>query len=113
MTYQSISTILGLVIAGIIFNLLRRDHLHSRHVFWWISVALVIVLLGVFPQIINYFAGYLHIGYPPILLLIVAIGFILIKMLSIDLQQSRQERKIRRLTQQLALLEQAQRSKDT
>jgi len=39
------------------------------------------------------------------LLIVVGIGLILIKMLTLDLKRSEQERKIRALTQRLAILE--------
>jgi hypothetical protein len=46
------------------------------------------------------------VSYPPILAVVVGLGLVLIKMLTMDVERSRQERKIRRLTQQLAILEQ-------
>jgi hypothetical protein len=110
MTYQHLSALFGLAITGLIFYLLRRDHLHTRHVFWWLAVATAIAVFGIYPQLVDHMAQFLKIGYPPILVLVVAIGFILVKLLTIDLQQAQHERKIRRLTQQLALLEEQQRN---
>jgi len=47
----------------------------------------------------------LGIHYPPTLLIVIGMGLILIKMLTMDLKRSEQERKIRALTQRLAILE--------
>lgn len=105
MTYQWTSASLGLVIAAVIFFLIRRDHLHSHHAVWWLAVAGLIAVLGVFPRLVDTLAGYLKINYPPTLLFIAGLALLLIKVISIDIQQSRQERKIRRLTQYMALLE--------
>jgi hypothetical protein len=47
----------------------------------------------------------LGVHYPPTLLIVIGMGLILIKMLTMDLKRSEQERKIRALTQRLAILE--------
>lgn len=104
-TYQYTSALLGISLAAIIFILIRRDHLHSRHAAWWFVVAIAVMLLGLFPTFINPIADILGISYPPSLLFLLGMGLLLLKMLMIDLHHSHLERKCRRLTQQLALLE--------
>lgn len=111
MTYQTTSAVLGLTIAALIFFLVRRDHLHSHHAVWWLAVATAIAVLGFFPKLVDAAARYLDVAYPPTLLFIIGLGFLMVKVLSIDIQQSRQERRIRRLVQRIALLEQELRKK--
>jgi hypothetical protein len=55
--------------------------------------------------LIDFIAGKFGIAYPPILAVVVGVGLVLVKMLTMDLDRSRQEQKIRRLTQRLAILE--------
>ncbi len=105
MTYQITSALLGLTIAFGILFLVRRDHLHGTYAVWWLGVAVIAMLLGLFPQITNWLAIRTGVGYPPILALVLGFGLLLIKMLTMDLERSRQERQIRRLAQRLALLE--------
>jgi hypothetical protein len=105
MSYQLTSTILGISIAGIILWLIRRDHLHSRHALWWLIVAVMIIILGIFPTIIDWLAGHVGVNYPPTLLFLLGLALILIKVLSIDIHQSQLERNQRRLAQRLAILE--------
>jgi len=105
MSYQLTSAIIGLILAGTILWLIRRDHLHTRHATWWLIMAFMIMILGIFPPIIDVVAVYLGVNYPPTLIFVLGIGMILIKVLSIDIEQSKSERKIRRLAQRLALLE--------
>lgn len=105
MTYQITSALLGLTIAFGILFLVRRDHLHGPYAVWWLGVAVIAMLLGLFPQITNWLAIRTGIGYPPILAIVLGFGLLLIKMLTMDLERSRQERQIRRLAQRLALLE--------
>lgn len=113
LSYHITSALLGLSIAGIILFLIRRDHLHSRHALWWLWIAFMILILSIFPRIIDIFAGFLGINYPPTLIFILGIGMLLVKVLGIDIHQSELERRQRRLTQRLALIEEENRHNAT
>lgn len=104
-SYQWTSAILGLSIAAMILILIRRDHLQTHHVGWWLLIAGLIAFLGVFPYVLDRIAFYVNINYPPTLLFIIGMGMLLVKILKVDIYQSQQERKMRRLVQRLALLE--------
>lgn len=105
MTYQLTSMALGLALAAMILFLMRRDHLHGPYALWWIGVAVMVAVLGFFPNLFDAIAAWLGISYPPILAVVLGFGLVLIKMLTMDLDRSRQERRIRRLAQRLAMLE--------
>jgi hypothetical protein len=104
-SYQLVTSILGLGIASTIIILIRRDHLHTHHAGWWLLVAFSVAGLGFIPSLVDQFAEYLNINYPPTLILTAGLGLLLLKVLTIDIAQSRQERTIRRLIQRIALLE--------
>jgi hypothetical protein len=106
MTGQITAGAIGVLLAGAILYLVRRDHLHGSYALWWLAVAVVILLLGVFPPVIDWLGSVTGIYYPPVLPIIVGIGMILIRMLKMDIDRSQQERQLRRLTQKLAILEQ-------
>lgn len=103
--YLLITSTLGIFTALFIFWLIRKDHLHIKFAFWWIIVAILSAIIGVFPAVIDVFSSWLGISYPPILAVTFAISFIFIKMLLTDIEQSKQQIKIIRLTQRLGLLE--------
>jgi hypothetical protein len=105
MSYQLTSAILGVFLASAILWLIRRDYLHTRHASWWLVVAFLVVLLGLFPQMVDFVAAQLGISYPPTLVFILGMGMILIKVINIDLHQSYLETRMRRLAQRLAILE--------
>ena len=105
MNYQITTAVIGLLIASTILYLVRRDHLHGPYAYWWLLVAGATVVLGARPSIIDYVARLLGIAYAPTLLFAVVIGMMLIKMLQGDIERSRHERKIRRLAQHLAILD--------
>ncbi|MBL4661408.1 MAG: DUF2304 domain-containing protein [Alcanivoracaceae bacterium] len=107
-TTANITTLLiGAILAITIFMMVRRDHLHGPFAIWWLIVASIAIILAIFPIIVNKVAHYAGINYPPTLILVLAVSFILLKMLSQDLQRTLQEKKIRRLTQKMAILEKA------
>ncbi|MFO1420100.1 MAG: DUF2304 domain-containing protein [Candidatus Competibacteraceae bacterium] len=105
LTYQITSMAIGFSLAAVILFLVRRDHLHGPYAIWWIGVAVTVSMLGFFPRLFDYLASHLGIGYPPILAVVLGFGLLLLKILTMDLDRSRQERLIRRLAQRLAMLE--------
>lgn len=106
MTAGITAAIIGVLLAGAILYLVRRDHLHGSFAIWWLTVAAAILVLGLFPPVIDWLGSATGIYYPPILPIIIGIGMILIRLLKMDVDRSRSERQIRRLTQKLAILEQ-------
>ncbi len=105
LSYQWTTAIIGLIIAFVILLLIRRDILHIKRSFWWIGIAILIVIMGFFPVFIDKIGILLGVNYPPVLILTLGIGFILVKILSMDLERSQQERILRRLIQKIAILE--------
>lgn len=104
-TYQFTSMIIGVSLAAVILWLVRRDHLHGPYAIWWIGAAVTVAGLGFFPRLFDHIAGKLGVSYPPVLAIVLGFALLLIKILTMDLERSRQERMIRRLTQRLAILE--------
>ncbi|MEP6483011.1 MAG: DUF2304 domain-containing protein [Rudaea sp.] len=106
MTPPITAAIIGIVLAGTILLLVRRDHLHGSFALWWFAIAVAILVLGLFPPVIDWLGSVTGIYYPPILPIVIGIGMILIRLLKMDIDRSRSERQMRRLTQKLAILEQ-------
>ena len=106
MTAPITAALIGVLLAGSILFLVRRDHLHGSFALWWFAVAVAILVLGLFPPVIDWLGSITGIYYPPILPIVIGIGMILIRLLKMDVDRSRSERQMRRLTQKLAILEQ-------
>ncbi|MBS0516097.1 MAG: DUF2304 domain-containing protein [Proteobacteria bacterium] len=106
MTVVLVSALLGIALAGAILYLVRRDHLHGSYALWWLVVAAATLGIGMFPHVVDWLGEIVGIAYPPILAIILGMGLILIRMLLMDVDRSRQERTLRRLTQRLAILDQ-------
>ena len=104
-SYQLTSSVIGVLVAITIIFLMRRGRLHGPYALWWLSGAAVFFLLGLFPQIIDFIGSSLGVRYPPILAVLLGFILIMIKVLLLDLERSRQEVAIRRLVQRVALLQ--------
>jgi hypothetical protein len=102
---QITTSLLGLGLAALIFVLLRRDHLYIHHGLFWIVVAALGALLGLWPGLIDRVAQLVGISYAPAALLLGAVVVLFIKALYADMMQTRLERQLRRLNQRVAMLE--------
>jgi len=100
-----ITGIIGIVTAITIVILIRKDHLHVRYGLWWMAAAGMFALLGLFPAMFDGIAKYLGVAYPPILALTIGAMVLVIKILVMDIERSRNAVKQQRLTQRIALLE--------
>jgi hypothetical protein len=105
MSYRVTSMVLGVAIAGLLLFLIRKDQVHPRYAAWWLLTATAALVFGAFPHLVDRVGSLLGVSYPPILLVVVSLGMILVKMLTMDLDRSRQQREIRRMAQRIALLE--------
>ena len=103
-TYQITTAVLGVLFAAVILFLIRGDRLYLRLGLFWFVLALLAVLLGVWPRLLDGIADQLGIRYSPTLLLVCAVGVLFVKALHADMVNTRIERQVRRLNQSLALL---------
>jgi hypothetical protein len=100
-----ITSIIGIVTAVIILILIRRDHLHVRYGLWWMAAAIAFALLGLFPALFDGFAKYMGIANPPILAMTIGLVILVLKILVMDIERSRNAIRMQRLVQRIGLLE--------
>ena len=105
MSLQITTGLLGLGLAVAILLLLRRDHIYIMHGVFWITVAVLAALFGVWPGLIDRMAGWVGISYPPAALLLGAVLVLFVKALYADITQTQLERQLRRLNQRIALMD--------
>jgi len=100
---------IGTGVAGGILLLVRRDQLHGRYALWWLSVAVAALVLGLFPGIVDRIGHAFGVNYPPMLVVLLVISALLLKILVSDIDVTRRERRVRRLLQKIAIMEEEQR----
>lgn len=96
---------LGICLTVAILYLVRRDQLHGPYAAWWLGVAAAALILSLFPELVIHIGEFTGIRYAPVLPIIVGLSFVMLRLLKLDIERSRQERQLRRLTQKLAILE--------
>lgn len=89
----------------IILKYLKEKTLNLKYSLLWLFAGLVMVILAIFPQLLNVMSGLIGIYNPVYALFLVAIGFVIVILMSITSIVSRQNRKIRTLIQENAILE--------
>jgi len=100
-----VTGIIGIATALTIVFLIRKDHLHVRYGLWWMAAAAAFAVLGLFPTIVDHVARLLGIAYPPVLALILGLVAVVLKILLMDIERSRNTIRMQRLVQRIALLE--------
>ena len=105
MTPLFTAALLGVGTALMILFLVRRDQMHGRYAFWWLSVAGVSLVLGLKPGLVDTVGHWFGVKYPPTLIVMLVLAALLVKLLVSDLEVTRRERRIRRLLQKTAILE--------
>ena len=105
MTSMLTASLLGVGTALVILYLVRRDQMHGRYAFWWLTVAGVALVFGLKPDLVDTLGHWFGVKYPPTLIVILVLAALLMKLLVSDLDVTRRERRIRRLLQKTAILE--------
>ncbi|MBI5724902.1 MAG: DUF2304 domain-containing protein [Planctomycetes bacterium] len=93
----------AVIIAVITVELVRRRKLREEYAMIWLAVSAVLLIIGIFPQIVIWLQDLLRMHY----LTIVVLGlfsFLAVIMLHFSIVISRQSDQIRRLTQELAMM---------
>ncbi|MCP4683154.1 MAG: DUF2304 domain-containing protein [Desulfobacterales bacterium] len=104
-TYNIATTIIGILIFLIIFKLVRRAILQEKYSLTWSMIGIIAVVLGIFPGIVDWIGKLTGIHYPPVLLMVMAVGALLILNLYLFIFSSQNEVRIKKLLQQVAVLE--------
>ena len=100
-----ITSTIGVASAFIILFLIRKDRLHVRYGVWWFFVAIAFIVFGLFPTIFDRIAASLGIASGPLLALTLGLTTLFLKVLTVNITQSRLESRMIRLVQRIAILE--------
>jgi hypothetical protein len=88
----------------VVAKLIRKGKLHEKHALGWFLLGSGVLISGTFPQIADRIALYLDIHYPPILPICIGLVIILVQQLHLFIMTTRNETRLKQLTQEVALL---------
>lgn len=95
----------AVLVAVVLFRLLRAGRIREKYAALWIIVGAGIVTLAVWPGLLSYLADAINIALPVNLLFFLAILLLLGVALHLSLEASKLEEETRVLAERVALLE--------
>ncbi len=107
--FQVFSIIASIVLFALVIDFIRRGLLKEKYSVLWLAASTVITVLSLKKGLLDRFAGYLGVAYPPSLLFLVAFIFLLLITLHFSVVISIFHEKNKMLAQELALLKDAMR----
>lgn len=96
--------IMSLFLIFYVIHIVRKGKLSIKESFWWIICAFVTLILAIFPKSIDIIAKWVGVSYPPTLMLVFSILFLLFMNFRVSAKVSEQNEKIMELTQQISIL---------
>lgn len=96
---------LALVIMLYVVLEVRKKRFSIKESFWWLMATFIMLLLAIFPYSIDKLAKFLNVDYPPSLLFVLCIIFILFINFKSSKKIAEHQEKIIELAQYVAILE--------
>jgi hypothetical protein len=96
--------LLGLTVLLFVINLVRKRQLQERYAILWLLAGVALTLAPVLIPWLDHLAFSIGFEYPPALLLLLAVVGLLLLIFQLSLTISRNEERIKVLTQELGLL---------
>ena len=84
---------------------IRKKRFSIKESFWWMIASFIMLILAIFPYSINWIALKIGVAYPPSLLFVFCIIFLVLMIFRNSKRISEQQMKIIELGQRLSILE--------
>ncbi len=104
MTAYALSLVFSLLVLVVIFLRLRNSHMQERYATWWLVIAVVLLLVSIFPGLLKWISNLFGVVVPLNLAFFLAGVVILLMSLQFSVDLSRAAEKRRRLAEEIALL---------
>jgi hypothetical protein len=109
---QLASIVFASLVFLLVFEMVRRRHLHERYAILWLGAALVLLVLAVWTGLLKSVSDLVGIKTPSNAFFVIAFGFLLLLVLHFSSVVSKLSDETRVLAQRLALVEQQLHSDD-
>ena len=105
MTASILAAIAAIVTFVFVFMLLRRGVLREKYAVLWLAVSGIAFILAIFPGALRWVSDVLGVVTPSNLLFFVTIVLLVLVSVQLSYELSRHEMRIRRLAEEIALLD--------
>lgn len=93
----------ALVTLGVVIEMLRRRRLRERHAVWWFVAGLLALVIGVFPQVLDWAALLVGVEVPANLIFFVSIAILFLVCIQHSAELTKLEAETRLLAEAIAL----------
>lgn len=100
-----LAAIIAIGLSLTIFYLVRKDHIVPKVAARWFFVSVVVLVLGLAPELVDKLGLQLGIGYPPIIPVLFALCVAAVKVLLMDIEMQKLNTRLERMIQKSAMLE--------
>lgn len=104
MNIYVLSVVFCLLFLGFVIEMIRRRKISERYSLLWLILGLIMLIFSLFPGLLNGLASAMGIVYGTSLLFFIGFLFSLVFILHLTTVITKLDRKMTRLTQELALL---------
>jgi hypothetical protein len=101
---QILVLVTGILVLGFILRLVRRRELRGKYSLLWLAVGVFGLVIALVPGLLDDVADWFDVGYPPAILFVIAIAFLLLVVVHLSWELTRLEDRTRTLAQELAML---------
>ncbi|HAE38459.1 MAG TPA: DUF2304 domain-containing protein [Candidatus Riflebacteria bacterium] len=108
---QIISIVGSLLFLAIITRLIKKKTIKEAYAILWLLFGTMFMIFSIWKKGLDYFAGIVGVYYPPAMLFLILIIALILVLIQFSVIVSSQNDKIRRLTQEVALLNEKVRQK--
>jgi len=102
---QWFAIIIGVVFLVMMIELIRKNRVTLKYALLWLFSGLVLLVLAIFPQVLNWVAGLIGVYSPVNALFAILLCCGLVLMISFSVIVSGNKKAVVRLTQKISLLE--------
>ena len=103
--FQAIMVVGALFYLGVVFYLLKKQKLAVQYAIIWLISGFVLLIFAIFPYVVLVLGDIFHVLNPVNFIFLVILAFVLLILLSLSAVISGFALRIKRLTQNAALLE--------
>ena len=107
--FVGVITLISLIV---LVNLIRKKSVELRYVLIWLFVGVTIFIINLFPRFLEFVSILLGVASPINLLFFIGFVFSLAIIFSLTIAISRISKRVKELTQELALLEKKERDRE-
>jgi len=101
---QILVAVTAVLCLGFILRLVRRRELRGKYSLLWLGAGFFALLFAFVPGLLDDLASWLDVKYPPAILFVLAIAFLLLVLVHLSWELTRLEDRTRTLAQELAML---------